>query len=39
MLLLKNATVWPMTNSGPFKGDILLENGKIRALGRQLSAD
>lgn len=38
MLLLKNATVWPMTNNGPFKGDILLENGKIRALGRQLSA-
>lgn len=38
MLLLKNATVWPMTDNGPFRGDILLENGKIRALGRQLSA-
>ncbi len=38
MLLLKNAMVWPMTDSGPFTGDIWIENGKIRAVGQALEA-
>lgn len=38
MLLLKNAMVWPMTDEGPFTGDIWIENGKIRALGQNLTA-
>lgn len=38
MLLLKNAHVLPMAGPGPFTGDILLENGKIRALGERLEA-
>ena len=38
MLLLKNATVWPMTDPGPFIGDIWIENGKIRATGQEIEA-
>ncbi|MEA5058644.1 MAG: amidohydrolase [Candidatus Pelethousia sp.] len=37
MLLLKNATVLPMTDAGPFTGDIWIEKGTIRALGKSLS--
>ena len=38
MLLLKHLHILPMAGPGPMNGDILLENGKIRALGRELSA-
>ena len=38
MLLLKNGYILPMTKQGPFVGDILLENGKIRQMGRGLEA-
>ena len=33
MLLLKHLHILPMAGPGPMNGDILLENGKIRALG------
>jgi imidazolonepropionase-like amidohydrolase len=35
-LLLKNAYIYPIT-SGPFHGDVLIENGKISELGTNLS--
>lgn len=38
MILLKHMHILPMAGPGPMNGDILLENGKIRALGRDLSA-
>lgn len=40
MLLIKNATLYTMENdAAPFQGDILLEEGKIAAIGRNLSAE
>ena len=38
MLLLKNGTVYPMSGE-PFTGDVLIKDGKIRSLGRDLSAN
>lgn len=39
MLLLKNATVYPQTEKAPFMGDVLCENGRIKEIGKDLSAD
>ena len=39
MLLLKNATVYPQTEKAPFVGDVLCENGRIKEIGKDLSAD
>ena len=38
MLLLKNGNLHTMTQDA-FTGDILIENGKITAIGASLSAD
>lgn len=38
MLLLQNLNVIPVEGQEPFVGDILLDGGKIRALGKQLVA-
>ena len=38
MLLLKNGLLHTMTQDA-FTGDILIENGKIKAIGASLSAD
>lgn len=38
MLLLKNATIYPQTEEAPFVGDVLCENGKIKAIGTALEA-
>ncbi len=37
MLLLKHALIHPMS-AGPFTGDVLIENGRIRALGASLES-
>ncbi|HEY8543050.1 MAG TPA: amidohydrolase, partial [Pseudothermotoga sp.] len=34
-ILFKNATVFPITEK-PFKGDVLIENGKIKQVGDQI---
>ena len=40
MLLIKNATLYTMENDAPpFRGDILLKEGKIAAIGQDLSAE
>ena len=40
MLLIKHATLYTMENDEPpFQGDILIENGKIAAIGQDLSAE
>ena len=39
MLLLKNATVYPQTEKAPFMGDVLCESGRIKEIGKDLSAD
>lgn len=39
MLLLKNATIYPQTEEAPFQGDVLCENGRIKAIGNELSAE
>ena len=39
MLLLKNATIYPQTEEAPFVGDVLCENGRIKKIGQNLSAE
>lgn len=39
MLLLQNGTLMPMDGRGAFKGDLLIEEGKIKALGESLPAE
>lgn len=39
MLLLKNATIYPQTEEAPFQGDVLCENGRIKAIGKDLAAE
>nr|WP_240739148.1 hypothetical protein [Marinitoga lauensis] len=36
-ILFKNANIYPIT-SEPFKGDLLIENGKIKKLGKNIRA-
>ena len=38
MLLLKNGLLHTMTGDAPFVGDVLIENGKIAAIGQSLQA-
>lgn len=39
MYVIKNALVYTMADAGVVKADILVENGKIAAIGENLSAD
>jgi len=39
MLLIKNATIFTAVDPKPISGDLLIENGRIVAIGPQLSAD
>ncbi|MGM9603831.1 MAG: amidohydrolase family protein [Faecousia sp.] len=39
MYVIKNATVYTMSDDGVVKADILVENGKIAAIGENLSAE
>ncbi len=39
MYVIKNALVYTMTDAGVVKADILVENGKIAAIGENLSAE
>ncbi|MBA2872621.1 imidazolonepropionase-like amidohydrolase [Anoxybacillus calidus] len=38
-ILFKNATIYPITSEPVTNGDLLVENGKIKKIGRQLEAD
>ena len=38
MLLLKNGLLHPMDGNPPFSGDLILENGRIAAIGQDLQA-
>ncbi len=38
-MLIKNATIYDAVNKEPYKGDILVENGKIKAIGGNYEAD
>lgn len=38
-MLIKNATIYDAINKEPYKGDILVENGKIKAVGGSYEAD
>src|SRR3954467_12096035 len=38
-LLLKNATIYPVTSKPAKNTDILIENGKIKKIGRNLKSD
>lgn len=39
MYVIKNALVYTMTDAGVVKADILVENGKVAAIGENLSAE
>ena len=39
MYVIKNALVYTMADAGVVKADILVENGKIAAIGENLSAE
>ena len=39
MLCIKNGTVHDAVHEQPYSADILVENGKIAAIGEKLSAD
>jgi imidazolonepropionase-like amidohydrolase len=38
-ILLKNATIYPITSEPVKNGDLLVENGKIKKIGHKLEAD
>ena len=38
-MLIKNATIYDAVNKEPYKGDILVDNGKIKAIGGSYEAD
>lgn len=39
MLLIKNGLLYPMDGRTPFTGDIIVDNGRIQAIGTGLSAE
>jgi len=39
MVLVKNGLIHDMVNNEPYKADILIEDGKIKAIGTDLAAD
>ena len=39
MVLVKNGMIHDMVNKEPYKADILIEDGKIKAIGADLTSD
>ena len=39
MLLIKNGMIYTMGKAGILQGDILIDNGKIKAVGKDLAVD
>ncbi len=39
MLLIKNGMIYTMGKAGVLQGDILIDNGKIKAVGKDLAVD
>ena len=39
MLCIKNGLIYTMAEKEPFKGDVLIEDGKIRRIGADLEGD